>query len=126
MSVDMDIPILVVDDYKTMRSIVRSLLSQLGFNNVLEASDGVRALEILKSQPISLILSDWNMQPMNGYEFLCEVRKVNKKIPVVMVTAENTQENFKKALEAGVTNYILKPFTGDTLKKKLTIVLGPF
>ena len=100
MSVDMDIPILVVDDYKTMRSIVRSLLSQLGFNNVLEASDGVRALEILKSQPISLILSDWNMQPMNGYEFLCEVRKVNKKIPFVMVTAENTQENFKKALEA--------------------------
>lgn len=126
MTIKKDMPILIVDDYKTMRSIIRSLLYQLGFENVNEAADGAKALEILRTQPIKLILSDWNMQPMNGYDFLCEVRKVNKELPFIMVTAENTQENFKKALEAGVSNYILKPFTADTLKKKLIAVLGQF
>ena len=127
MTVDRKIPILIVDDYKTMLRIIRNLLRQLDFQNVAEASDGASALQLLENQPFSLIISDWNMEPMTGLQLLREVRKSprTKHIPFIMITAESKTENVIAAKQAGVSNYIVKPFNAETLKAKLASVLGP-
>ena len=128
MAVDMGMPILIVDDYKTMLRIVRNLLKQLGFNNVDEATDGAQALEKSRAKQYGLIISDWNMEPMTGYEFLKEVRADNqlKDTPFIMVTAESKTDNVIAAKKAGVNNFIVKPFNAATLKTKLVAVLGDF
>ena len=128
MAVDKDMPILIVDDCKTMLRIVRNLLKQIGFDNVDEALDGHEALEKLKFSTYHLVISDWNMEPMNGLDLLREVRAVRhyKELPFIMVTAESKSESVMAAKEAGVSNYIVKPFDGTTLKTKLQHVLGHF
>lgn len=128
MAVDLGMPILIVDDYKTMLRIVRNLLKQLGFNNVDEATDGAQALEKARAKQYGLIISDWNMEPMTGYELLKEVRADNqlKGTPFIMVTAESKTDNVIAAKKAGVNNYIVKPFNAATLKTKLVAVLGDF
>lgn len=128
MAVDTNMPILIVDDYKTMLRIIRNLLKQLGFNNVSEATDGSMALEMLRDKKFGLVISDWNMEPMTGLQLLKEVRADPKLkgVPFVMVTAESKTENVVAAKEAGVTNYIVKPFNAQTLKQKLVSVLGDF
>lgn len=128
MSVDMSMPILIVDDYKTMLRIIRNLLKQLGFENVDEATDGSGALHKLRERPYSLIISDWNMEPMTGLQLLKEVRADSKlkETPFIMITAESKTENVIAARQAGVNNYIVKPFNAATLKTKLSAVLGNF
>ncbi len=126
MSVDKNINILIVDDYKTMLRIIRNLLKQLGFNNVDEATDGGEALERIANKQYGLIISDWNMEPMTGIELLRKIRAANNNTPFIMVTAENKTENVLAAREAGVNNYIVKPFNADTLKQKMMAVLGSF
>jgi two-component system chemotaxis response regulator CheY len=128
MAVDKNMNVLVVDDYKTMLRIVRNLLKQLGFNNVDEATDGSVALQKLRDKKYGLVISDWNMEPMSGLQLLKEVRADSRlgDIPFIMVTAESKSENVVAAKEAGVTNYIIKPFNAETLKQKLTAVLGNF
>jgi two-component system chemotaxis response regulator CheY len=128
MSVDTAMQVLVVDDYKTMIRIIRNLLKQLGFNNVDDAADGSAALEMMRSRKYGLVISDWNMEPMTGYELLKEVRSDEKlkATPFIMVTAESKTENVIAAKKAGVNNYIVKPFNAATLKGKLVTVLGDF
>ena len=128
MAVDKNMNILIVDDYKTMLRIIRNLLAQLGFNNVEEALDGVTAFQKLKEKAYDLIISDWNMVPMTGLELLKKVRADEqlKAVPFVMITAESKPDNVIAAKQAGVNNYIVKPFNADTLKVKLTAVLGEF
>ena len=126
--VDKNMPILIVDDYKTMLRIIRNLLKQLGFNNVEEAIDGSSALQKLRDKDCGLIISDWNMEPMSGLQLLKEVRAdvKLKELPFIMITAESKSENVIAAKEAGVSNYIVKPFNAATLKGKLSTVLGSF
>lgn len=128
MAVDMSLSILIVDDYKKMLRIIRNLLKQLGFHNVDEATDGAEALYKLRSKNYDLVISDWNMEPMTGYELLKEVRSDDmlKALPFIMVTAESKTDNVIAAKKAGVNNYIVKPFNAATLKSKLTSVLGEF
>jgi two-component system chemotaxis response regulator CheY len=128
MSVDMNMNILIVDDYKTMLRIIRNLLKQLGFNNVDEATDGSMALQKLRDKDYGLVISDWNMEPMTGIQLLREVRADSKlrALPFIMITAESKTENVVAAKEAGVNNYIVKPFNAATLKTKLSSVLGSF
>ena len=128
MAVDKNMPILIVDDYKTMLRIIRNLLRQLDFQNVDEANEGGEALKILEIKDYGLVISDWNMEPMTGLQLLREVRKSNrlKNIPFIMITAESKTENVIAAKEAGVSNYIVKPFNAETLKAKLASVLGSF
>ena len=128
MSVDMNMNILIVDDYKTMLRIIRNLLKQLGFNNVDEATDGSMALQKLSDKDYGLVISDWNMEPMTGIQLLREVRADSKlkNLPFIMITAESKTENVVAAKEAGVNNYIVKPFNAATLKTKLSSVLGNF
>jgi len=128
MAVDMNMPILIVDDYKTMLRIVRNLLKQIGFDNVEEATDGSSALAKLRDKPYGLVISDWHMEPMTGIQLLREVRADAKlkALPFIMVTAESKSEKVIVAKEAGVSNYIVKPFNAATLKQKLTAVLGDF
>jgi len=128
MAVDMNAPVLVVDDYQTMVRIIRNLLKQLGFENVDEASDGREALEKMRTKRYGLVISDWNMEPMTGYELLREVRadEILKPTPFIMVTAESKTENVIAAKKAGVNNYIVKPFNAQTLKAKVASVLGDF
>lgn len=128
MAVDMNMQILIVDDYKTMLRIIRNLLKQLGFNNVDEASDGGEALTKLRGKNYGLVISDWNMEPMTGLQLLREVRadEQMKNLPFIMITAESKTENVIAAKEAGVSNYIVKPFNAATLKAKLVTVIGAF
>lgn len=128
MAVDMKMPILIVDDYKTMLRIVRNLLTKIGFSDIDEATDGTDALAKLKGRKYGLVISDWNMQPMTGYELLQKVRADDglKALPFVMVTAESKVENVVAARQAGVNNYIIKPFSAEVLKAKLKTVLGDF
>ncbi len=125
MSVDKSMNVLIVDDYKTMLRIIRNLLKQIDFNNVEEASDGGEALSKLKTGHYGLVISDWNMQPMTGLELLTEVRKDPKlkALPFIMITAESKIENVVAAKQAGVSNYIVKPFNAETLKDKIEKVL---
>ena len=127
MSLDTSIKILVVDDFATMRRIVRGVLKQLGFTKIVEAVDGIDAFDALKKEAdIELIVSDWNMPNMTGLELLKAVRGDDdfKHIPFVMVTAEGMKENVVKAVKAGVSNYIVKPFTPEALGEKLQAVLN--
>ena len=128
MAVDKKMNILIVDDYKTMLRIIRNLLNQLSFSNVQEAADGVAALGKLRDGSFGLVISDWNMEPMTGLQLLREVRADDKlkSLPFVMITAESKTENVVAAKEAGVSNYIVKPFNAETLKSKLISVLGEF
>ncbi len=128
MAVDKSMNILIVDDYKTMLRIIRNLLKQLGFNNVDEASDGSEALNKAQTKNYGLIISDWNMEPMTGLQLLKEIRGDDRlgKTPFIMITAESKTENVVAAKQAGVNNYIVKPFNAETLKTKMTSVLGPF
>jgi two-component system chemotaxis response regulator CheY len=113
--------VLVVDDAATMRRIVRSLLRELGIKNVREAEDGVRALEDLARVKADLVVSDWSMPNMTGIELLRAIRadEMLKETPVLMVTAESKKENIMEAVQAGVNNYIVKPFNSKTLEEKL-------
>jgi two-component system chemotaxis response regulator CheY len=119
-------PILIVDDYRTMLRIVRSVLNQLGFRNVDEATDAETACEMIAVRDYGLVLSDWNMQPMSGLDLLKKIRSEPKtaQIPFIMVTAEAHADNVAAAGEAGVNGYIVKPFTQVMLGQKLTAVLG--
>ncbi len=126
MSLDLSIPILVVDDYQTMVRILRNLLKQIGFTDVDDASDGQAALEKLRAKKYGLVISDWNMAPMTGYELLQHVRadaELNA-LPFIMVTAEAKTENVVAAKKAGVNNYIVKPFNAETLRTKISAVIG--
>ena len=126
MAVDTSMPILVVDDYGTMIRIIRNLLRQLGFENVDDAPDGSVALSKMQIKRYGLIISDWNMEPMTGYELLKQVRSDPglNATPFIMVTAESKTENVIAAKQAGVNNYIVKPFNADTLKSKIEAVFG--
>lgn len=128
MTVDKNMNILVVDDYATMRRIIKNLLKQLGFGNADEAEHGQQALEMFGGKHYGLIISDWNMEPMTGLDLLKQVRaaSVNQNVPFIMVTAESKTENVIAAKQAGVNNYIVKPFNAETLKTKMTSVLGEF
>lgn len=128
MAVDMNMNVLIVDDYKTMLRIIENLLKQLGFKNVVQATDGSEALKKLREAPVGMIISDWNMQPMTGLQLLKEVRADEKlkATPFIMITAESKTENVVAAKEAGVNNYIVKPFNAETLKTKITAVIGNF
>ena len=124
MAVDLSMPILVVDDYNTMIRIIRNLLKQIGFSDVDEAVDGTVALGKMREKRYSLIISDWNMEPMTGYELLKEVRQDPglAKTPFIMVTAESKTDHVIAAKKAGVNNYIVKPFNAATLKTKMEAV----
>jgi len=128
MAINKNMPILIVDDYKTMLRIVRGLLNQLGFSNIDEATDGTAALAQLAQKQYGLVISDWNMEPMSGFELLKHVRgaEKTKTLPFIMVTAESKTENVILAKQAGVSNYIVKPFNADTLKGKIEAVFGSF
>jgi two-component system, chemotaxis family, chemotaxis protein CheY len=119
------IKILVVDDFATMRKVVRNLLKQIGYENIIEAEDGVSALKILKSQKIDFIVSDWNMPNMSGLDLLKIVRADSElgATPFLMVTAEALQDNVVAAVRAGVSNYIVKPFTAETLNGKIQKIM---
>ena len=126
MAADKSMNVLVVDDYKSMVRIVRGMLNQLGFVNVDDVPDGAAAMALLKEKQYGLVLSDWNMQPVTGLELLKQVRaeEKTKATPFVMVTAEAKVENVIAARQAGVNNYVIKPFTLAVLKQKLTSVVG--
>ncbi len=126
MAVGRDLPILIVDDYRTMLKIVRGLLQQLGFRDIDEATDGQSAYGMICARQYGLVISDWNMQPVTGLDLLKRVRSEPKtaKLPFIMVTAEAKAENVVAARQAGVNNYIIKPFTQAVLKQKMSAVLG--
>jgi two-component system chemotaxis response regulator CheY len=116
-----DMKVLVVDDMSTMRRIVRNILKQLGVGNVVEAENGSDALSKLKADKFDFVVSDWNMPVISGIELLRKIRADEqlKHIPVLMVTAEAQKENLVEAIQAGVSNYVVKPFTAETIKQKL-------
>ena len=126
MAVNLSTPVLIVDDYKTMIRIICNLMKQLGFTDVDDAADGTEALGKMRQKSYGLIISDWNMEPMTGYELLREVRtdEVLARTPFIMVTAESKTENVIAAKRAGVNNYIVKPFNAATLKSKIDSVFG--
>ena len=127
MSLDPNTPILVVDDYKTMVKIVRHLLGQLGYKNVDDASNGAEAFEKMKTKEYGLVISDWNMEPVTGYELLQRMRasEAHADIPFIMVTGLTNNQAVLEARKAGVTGFLAKPFRLEELKKKLTVVLRP-
>jgi two-component system chemotaxis response regulator CheY len=124
MAVDLSMPVLVVDDYSTMIRIIRNLLKQLGFENIDDANDGSAALNKMRGKKYGLVISDWNMEPMTGFDLLQEVRSDPglAKTPFIMVTAESKTDNVIAAKKAGVSNYIVKPFNAQTLKSKIDSV----
>ena len=126
MAVDLSMSVLVVDDYNTMIRIIRNLLKQLGFENIDDASDGSAALNKMRSKKYGLVISDWNMEPMTGYDLLREVRADPNlaTTPFIMITAESKTENVIAAKKAGVNNYIVKPFNAETLRTKISAVFG--
>lgn len=125
-SLDRNIPILVVDDFSTMRRIVKNCLKQLGFENITEAEDGEIALSKLNQSDFRLIISDWNMPNMMGIDLLKAVRSDSrfKGIPFLMVTAESQKENVLEAAKAGVSNYVIKPFTAEVLEQKMEAIFS--
>lgn len=128
MAVDLGMKFMIVDDYPTMLRVLKSLLRQLKFTNVDEATNAPDALEQLEGGGYDMVISDWNMEPMSGFELLQEVRADEnlKDLPFILVTAESRTENVIAAKRAGVSNYIIKPYTAETLKTKLVSVLGDF
>ena len=126
MNLDKNMKILVVDDFSTMRRIVKNILRQLNFVNIIESDDGSTALDVLQREKIDLVISDWNMPKMTGLELL-KVLKADdalKHIPFLMVTAEAQQENIIEAVKSGVSNYIVKPFTAETLSQKINQIFS--
>ncbi|WP_319543798.1 chemotaxis response regulator CheY [uncultured Pseudodesulfovibrio sp.] len=121
MGYDTNMRVLVVDDFSTMRKIIKNILRQIGFTNIVEADDGSTAWEVLNKDNIDFIVSDWNMPTMSGIELLRKVRASEEyaDIPFLMVTAEAQQENIIEAVQAKVSNYIVKPFTPETLGQKI-------
>ncbi len=125
MDVDKDMKVLVVDDFATMRRIIKNLLKQGEYKNITEAEDGVEALKILKSEKVDLIISDWNMPNMTGLELLKAVRADSElsSLPFLMVTAESLKDNIVMAVKEGVSNYIVKPFTAEVLSEKIEKII---
>jgi two-component system chemotaxis response regulator CheY len=121
MPLDFNMPVLVVDDYSTMLRIIRNFLRQLGFADVDGASDGSAALQMMHERDYGLVISDWNMAPMNGYDLLREVRADGglSRTPFIMVTADGSRDHEEQAKQAGVSNYMLKPFNAVTLRSKI-------
>ena len=121
MPFDPNIRVLVVDDFSTMRRIIKNILRQIGFNNIVEADDGTSAWDVLNKDKIEFVISDWNMPQMTGIDLLRKVRSSDEfaDLPFLMVTAEAQQENIIEAVQAKVSNYIVKPFTPETLKQKI-------
>ena len=126
MPVDLNIKILVVDDMSTMRRIVKNILKQIGFTNMDEAENGQEALTKLRAEPFGFVVSDWNMPVMPGIEMLRAIRAdaTLKHIPVLMVTAEAQKENLIEAIQAGVNNYVVKPFTAETMQEKINKIFN--
>jgi two-component system chemotaxis response regulator CheY len=126
MPIDSSTPILVVDDYSTMVRIIRNLLKQLGLENVDDANDGTAALAKMRDKQYGLVISDWNMEPMTGYDLLKEIRANSElsQTPFIMITAESKTDNVIAAKRAGVNNYIVKPFNAATLKTKIDAVFS--
>lgn len=124
---DTGLKVLIVDDQKTMRRIIRNLLTQIGFSKIEEAEDGGQAFEMVKShKDFGLIISDWNMEPITGLQFLKNLRGSEfdfKNLPFIMITAESKTENVVAAKQAGVSNYIVKPFNAETLRAKIEAIL---
>lgn len=119
--IDKNMRVLIVDDFSTMRRIIKNIMRQLGYNNIVEADDGTTAWETLNKDKIDFIISDWNMPKMSGIELLRKVRASEEfaDLPFLMVTAEAQQENIIEAVQAKVSNYIVKPFTAETLGQKI-------
>lgn len=126
MALDESMKILIVDDFSTMRRIIKNILKEIGYTNVEEADDGSTALEKLKEGSFDFVITDWNMPIMPGIELLKTVRKDAKlkKLPVLMVTAEKGEQNVKDAVAAGVSNYIVKPFTAAALKERIDLIIS--
>jgi two-component system chemotaxis response regulator CheY len=126
MPADCSMPILVVDDYQTMVRIIRNLLKQIGYENVDEAANGQAALAMIQSKHYGLVISDWNMEPMTGFELLQKVRAdpTHTGVPFIMVTAESKTDNVVAARKAGVNNYIVKPFNAAMLKAKMDAIFS--
>jgi two-component system chemotaxis response regulator CheY len=126
MAVDLSMPVLIVDDYNTMVRIIRNLLRQLGFEHIDDATDGSAALAKMHERKYGLVISDWNMEGMTGYDLLQQVRSDPglSRTPFIMVTAESKTENVIAAKKAGVSNYIVKPFNAQTLKSKIDTVFS--
>jgi two-component system chemotaxis response regulator CheY len=126
MPADTKMHVLVVDDFATMRRIISNVLKQLGFENILEAEDGTKALQIMETEQVDFVITDWNMPQMSGLDLLKAIRSSEDKkhIPVLMVTAEAMQENIIKAAQAGVNNYIIKPFDAKTLSEKINKIFA--
>ncbi len=123
---DLNMKVLIVDDFATMRRILRNILKQIGFKNMIEADNGKNALKELKKEKVDLIMCDWNMPEMPGIDLLKNIKADDelKDIPFVMVTAEAQKDNIVEAVKAGVSNYIIKPFTAETINEKLKKVFG--
>ena len=122
---DPGMKVLVVDDFAAMRRILKNVFGQIGLSNIIEADDGTTALDVLKDNKVDLIVSDWNMPKMSGLDLLKNVRsnESTKDTPFLMVTASSQKDDVLEAIQAGVSNYIVKPFTADTVKEKLTLIL---
>jgi two-component system chemotaxis response regulator CheY len=120
-NIDFRMKVLVADDFATMRKIVRNILKQIGFDDIVEAEDGQAAMQVLRNEDIGLVVTDWNMPNMNGLELLQKIRTNPKtaNLPVLMVTAEGLKDNVVTAVKAGVNNYVVKPFTAEVLQEKL-------
>ncbi|MBW2066955.1 MAG: response regulator [Deltaproteobacteria bacterium] len=123
---DLNMKVLIVDDFATMRRILRNVLKQIGFSNISEAENGRAAIKELKNDKYGLVLCDWNMPEVTGLEVLSEMKSDSelKDIPFVMVTAEAQKENIIEAVKAGVNSYIVKPFTAETIEEKLKKIFG--
>ena len=123
---DLGMKVLVVDDFAAMRRILKNVLGQIGVTNILEADDGTTALDVLKENKIDLIVSDWTMRKMSGLDLLKSVRsnEDTKNTPFLMVTASSQKDDVLEAIQAGVSNYIVKPFTADTVKEKLARIFS--
>ena len=128
MSVNKEISILIIDDYQTMRGVIRNLLRKLGFDNILEAATTDEATAVLKEKKCGLVIFDWQTGPMSGADFLRFVREDDKlkEIPFIAVCAESNQELTEKMCQSGISDFIAKPFTEAMLKKKMTALLGDF
>lgn len=122
--IDFRMKVLVVDDFATMRKIVRNILKQIGFEDITEAEDGSVALRLIKSEQVGLVVTDWNMPNMSGLDLLREIRQnpQTAHLPVLMVTAEGLKENVMDAVKAGVNNYVVKPFTAEVLQEKIETI----
>jgi two-component system chemotaxis response regulator CheY len=123
-SIDYRMKVLVVDDFATMRKIVRNILKQIGFENIAEAEDGHVALQVIKHETVGLVVTDWNMPNLNGIELLKHIRQnpQTSKLPVLMVTAEGLKDNVLEAVKAGVNNYVVKPFTAEVFQEKIEAI----